>query len=175
MPKKDKKSFGGIYVAGMFFACGYVLTALLAKTSYAPRSLAIVTAAAVAVTIVLAARTGRMTSGALGGVGMGLAVGMGIMTARMGGQASGDGAGVSTLTAAGLMASMMCLNGPGMIPVVGFSFALTTPAPGVRPVIQPVAPIAIAVLVFVPMICCGVAGALFGRLAQRRRQRLAEE
>jgi len=70
-----------VWAAGLFFAVGYLVTAVVRPSAQGARAPVYGTAAAVALAIPFAARAGGMLRGALRGLGLGWAASMGIIFA----------------------------------------------------------------------------------------------
>jgi hypothetical protein len=81
LARKRKSRFGVMWIGGLAFAAGYLVTNLLQGTDYAGKAPTLATTVAVALTIPLAARARRVLHGALRGLGLGLAAAVGIALA----------------------------------------------------------------------------------------------
>lgn len=104
-----------MWVGGLFFAAGYLVTAVLQNTRYADRAPTLATTVAVALTIPLAARARGMLRGALRGLGLGSAAAVGIVLAMYDPK---HGARPEALAAAGSLAmlvTMICCTAAGAL------------------------------------------------------------
>lgn len=148
---------------------GYLLTSIVGKSDYAEHALAIATAMAVLITMPAARRAQRVLGGALRGLGVGVAVGMGVAI----GQIEAPPAGGDSLVAAAeflgaVVSTTSATLGPGPAPAGQMLLAIATPTLQERAL-----PVGFAsrdlIAVLVPAVCCLGAGAVFALAAQKRR------
>ena len=113
MAKKVKRKTGWFWAAALLFAAGYVATRLMMAWRPA-RTPEVVTPLLVALTIPFADRARSLVSGALRGLGLGLAGTMGVAAAVLG---PGGGINPITTTMIGISAAvtMICCTAAGAL------------------------------------------------------------
>jgi len=166
--KETKQGFGAVGLALVGFAIGYFTTSLLRGTTYADRAPLIATALGVVLAMFAARQSGRMIRGALRGLCIGTAVGVGVLMFLMQPPA-GEGAVVQE---ADLLAKrtwiVTSIPDPGPLAAAMTALAINPPTLRLRTVPTGPGPAGL-ITVLVPALCCLAAGAVYGLTTEKRR------